>query len=108
MYTNCAKIFRLTVPAVKATVARDLTLKHRLSEKRIAKSLGIAQPAISKYLNGKYSREAGLFEDLIRSNPSYRRIITAVVSDKNPHEISQMIDRVAAERRVVKKAMSVA
>jgi predicted transcriptional regulator len=105
MYTNCARIFRLTVPAVKAILAKDLTVKYGLSEKRIARSLGIAQPAISKYLSGRYSRTAESFQTIIHSNPDYQKIIMAIISDKKTASISLMIDRAASESRVVKKAM---
>src|SRR5690348_2453883 len=43
------------VPAIRSYLAKELINKHMLSEDTVAALLGVAQPAISKYMNGKYS-----------------------------------------------------
>ncbi len=44
-----------TVPAARVIIAKTLVGKHKLSESEVAKRLGVAQAAVSKYVNGKYS-----------------------------------------------------
>ncbi len=44
-----------TVPAAKSIIARALVLKHNMNETDVAKRLGVAQAAISKYITEKYS-----------------------------------------------------
>lgn len=43
------------VPAMRVVIARELKQKYNMTEDRIAEILGIAQAAVSKYLNGNYS-----------------------------------------------------
>ncbi|MDE1856236.1 MAG: hypothetical protein KGH49_03315 [Candidatus Micrarchaeota archaeon] len=43
------------VPAIRSYIAKELIEKHNLSEARVASLLDVAQAAVSKYINGKYS-----------------------------------------------------
>ncbi len=106
MYVDCDKIFRVTIPAVKAAVAKELAEKHDMSEKDIAHALSVAQPAISKYLS-RYALGRSDFETKIKSNPNYRKIISAVLSNDRRNSVARMIDSIASDRNVVKTAMKI-
>jgi predicted transcriptional regulator len=54
-----------TVPAIRSCIAKELVNKYRLSEDRVARLLGVAQPAISKYMNGRYSERVKGIETMI-------------------------------------------
>ena len=43
------------LPAVRVALAKELNEQYHLKEGLIAHYLGVAQAAVSKYLNGKYS-----------------------------------------------------
>ncbi len=43
------------IPAVRVAIARALKEEYGMSESRIAEILGVAQAAVSKYLNNKCS-----------------------------------------------------
>ncbi|MDE1850419.1 MAG: helix-turn-helix domain-containing protein [Candidatus Micrarchaeota archaeon] len=43
------------IPAIRSHLAKELINKHKLSEDTVAGLLGVAQSAVSKYMNGKYS-----------------------------------------------------
>ncbi len=43
------------VPAARLAIARELKARYNMTEGNIAKILGVAQAAVSKYLNGNYS-----------------------------------------------------
>ena len=43
------------IPAARVVIARALKEKYGMSESRIAQTLGVAQAAVSKYLNKKCS-----------------------------------------------------
>ncbi|MDE1767940.1 MAG: hypothetical protein KGH64_04195 [Candidatus Micrarchaeota archaeon] len=43
------------VPAMRLVIARELKVRYNMTESRIAQILGVAQAAISKYLNENYS-----------------------------------------------------
>jgi predicted transcriptional regulator len=106
MYTNCNRIFEITVPAVKAAVARDLSMKYGVKEGNIARALGMAQPGISKYLNGKYSNDIKTVENAARRGPGCKRIVAAVLSGKSGKDISYLVDRAASEKKLVTRVMS--
>ncbi len=43
------------IPAIRSYIAKELVNKHKLSEDAVAGLLDVAQAAVSKYMNGKYS-----------------------------------------------------
>lgn len=43
------------VPAARVVIARQLKERYNLTEANIARILGVAQAAVSKYLNSEYS-----------------------------------------------------
>ncbi|MGC8710032.1 MAG: transcriptional regulator [Candidatus Micrarchaeia archaeon] len=45
------------IPAIRSKLAKELMLKYKMKEKRVAEILGVAQAAISKYKSGKYSNK---------------------------------------------------
>lgn len=47
------------VPAVRLVIIRELNTKYNMTEDKIAEVLGIAQAAVSKYINGNYSKTVG-------------------------------------------------
>lgn len=44
-----------TVPAARSIIARALVGRYHMKEVEVAKYLGVAQAAVSKYVTGKYS-----------------------------------------------------
>ncbi|MHB1830491.1 MAG: helix-turn-helix domain-containing protein [Candidatus Micrarchaeaceae archaeon] len=55
MDMECNSITKLVLPAIRINMAEQFSSKYNLNQKEIAHKLGIAQVAVSKYLNGKYS-----------------------------------------------------
>ena len=55
MEMDCISITKVILPAVRVNIAKQLDKKYGLSQKEIAQRLGVAQVAVSKYLNGNYS-----------------------------------------------------
>ena len=52
------------VPAIRSYIAKELK-NHGMSEEKIAELLGVAQAAISKYVNEKYSEKVKEIESKI-------------------------------------------
>jgi predicted transcriptional regulator len=59
MINGYEKASKEVVPAVRLIIARELKIRYNMTESRIAETLGIAQAAVSKYLNGSYSERVG-------------------------------------------------
>ncbi len=56
MIDNYEVASKAVIPAARLRIARELRSKFNLTESRIASILGVAQAAVSKYLNGEYSK----------------------------------------------------
>lgn len=57
MLTPCEEVLRIYLPALKASVARELAERYAFRQEDIASLLGVTQAAVSKYHAGRYSRK---------------------------------------------------
>jgi len=74
------------VPAMRVAVAKELS-ERGMSQAEIAKRLGVAQAAISKYLNSDYSKKIAALERLIVRRRLERKIVElALAGDKKALE----------------------
>lgn len=105
MYTNCDEIFKLTVPAARIAVARALDKRYKLSQQQIAKGLGIAQAAVSKYLRGRYSQKIKRVERLIEEKRYEAPIARMIAEKRDIKSISVKVDELASNGYVVKEAL---
>lgn len=55
MYNGYEKASKQVVPAVRLAIAKALKERYDMTESNIAEILGVAQAAVSKYINDKYS-----------------------------------------------------
>ena len=53
------------IPAIRSAIAKELKNKYKIKEEEIAKYLGIAQAAVSKYISGKYSKKVLAIEEML-------------------------------------------
>lgn len=105
MYTNCDEIFKLTIPAARAAIAKALDKKYAMSQQQIAKSLGVAQAAVSKYLSGRYSKRIKAVEKLIEGKRYEMPIAKMIAEREDKKSISSKVDELAANGYVVKEAL---
>jgi predicted transcriptional regulator len=95
---------KLTIPAVRAAVARSLVKDHGMSEVDVADGFGIAQAAVSKYLNGKYSEKTKKVVSLLTSKGMHEEIVEAFMEKKRADYISALVDKVASSRALMDAA----
>ena len=62
---DCNKITKFVLPAIRISMAEEMNAKYNLNQSEIAHRLGIAQVAVSKYLNGRYSLRVKKIRDMI-------------------------------------------
>jgi predicted transcriptional regulator len=72
MDMECKSITRVLLPAVRASVAEVMHSRYDYTQEEIASKLGVVQVAVSKYLNGRYSKAIGDMK---------RRIVRAGLND---------------------------
>lgn len=106
MYQNCEKVIRFTIPALRVAVSRELKDRYGMSESDIARNLGVAQAAVSKYLNGIYSKGTGKLVDFIVLKHMHYGIVKSIVNGSEPRETARAIDRTASEKALVNAALA--
>jgi predicted transcriptional regulator len=101
---NCGGLFRLTVPAARAAVVRSLK-SEGLAQTMIAHMLGIAQPAVSRYLSGRYSNKIKILEKFIIRNGLEKKAVASSLAGKKIGAV-HCIDLIASNRKVMGRAAS--
>ena len=94
----CMHITNLMLPAVRAAVAEKLSdMGYR--QESIAAELGIAQAAVSKYMNGRYSGDVGEVKKHIEEGMLYNDIIDSIIRKKGraavENDINSLCERLA-------------
>ncbi len=77
------------IPAVRASVAKELTNRYRMKEEKIADVLGVAQAAVSKYLASKYSKKIAELESKL--DRSMIESLSAKIADGNKEYVNACI-----------------
>jgi len=83
MRPPCEEIFKEVLPAIRAILVKDLTERHGLNQVKVAKRLGITQPAVSQYLRSL--RGTGHVEALLKRSDlmgAIRKLSDAIASGK--------------------------
>lgn len=62
MLLPCEIVVKQYLPAVRASVAKQLAKQYGMNQRQIAVCLGLTQPAVNKYIAGKYGKEIKKFE----------------------------------------------
>ena len=101
-YENATKF---TIPAVRAAAAISLSKNHNMDETTIAKSLGIAQAAVSKYLSGTYSAKVGMLVGIIEQKGLADQVVGAILSKKGSEQVANLIDRAATSKSLIEAAL---
>jgi predicted transcriptional regulator len=94
----CMQITNLMLPAVRASVAEKLS-DMGYGQESIAAELCIAQAAVSKYMNGRYSGDVGEVKKHIEEGMLYNDIIESIVKKKGSatvqKDIASLCERLA-------------
>lgn len=102
LYNNCDDIFRLTIPAARIATAKLLSKRYSMNQSEIARRLGIAQPAVSKYLKGRYTGKIRKLESMIERKGLAQKAARAAAA--NSRGVSARIDELASSAALVKAA----
>ncbi len=105
MNRECEKAMRLTIPAVRIAVSCALSKEHGMSETLIAKRLGIAQAAVSKYISGNYSERVGRIVGAVVSRKTHLPVVKEVLKGGKIGRVSELIDRAASGDELIAFAL---
>lgn len=81
MVMPCEKAVKSLLPAIRASVAKELTRKN-LTQVEIASVLGLTQAAVSKYLLGHYTEEIKALEKTKQFQTLAKKIARSIVNEK--------------------------
>jgi len=107
MYLDCERAMRIAIPAMRVSVSNRLNKEHNMSESEIAKRLGIAQPAVSKYLNRRYSKRIARLEKLISSKGLEKPVVKAILSNAGPKMVNDSIDSISENTMLMEDALKI-
>lgn len=93
---DCITIINIMLPAVRASVAEKLN-QLGYSQNTIAEKLGIAQAAVSKYRNRKYSIEVGRVKEYIDRNGLYGNVVKEITEGCSREKIEKDINALCEE-----------
>lgn len=102
---SCERAMRITIPAVRAAISYTLSRKHGMKETEIAKRLGIAQAAVSKYLAGKYSKKVGKLMDLVMQRNLEKEAVKAALFGKTGASVESYVERIASNKELVRAVL---
>jgi predicted transcriptional regulator len=96
MELECSRVTRFILPAVRASIAEQMNQKYDYNQQEIANALGVAQVAVSKYLNRKYSKQVAGVKKYIVENGLDAQIMR-YVRESDSEKVNCAINELCAE-----------
>ncbi len=90
------------IPAVRAYLADVMYTKYHYKQQEIANRLGLAQVAVSKYINMKYSSSVARAKAGIARRIAGTAFVKEILESKDPDEVNRRIERLCEEQIGVK------
>ena len=99
MEPECRALTSELIPAVRAYLAQQMRRRYGMTQQEIAKKLGIAQVAVSKYVNLRYSTAVARATVDISKQIDEAGFVEKIIKSKSPDEANHEIERFC-ERQV--------
>ncbi len=96
----------MSISAIRIAAAKALH-KKGMSQASIARQLGVAQAAVSKYLSNRYSKKIAKVEKLIESKGLHREVVGLINAKKTRREILRRIDQIASSNYLLKEVLKI-
>lgn len=84
----CEMAVKYFIPAMRASVTKELSKRFNFKQEEIASRLGITQAAVSKYLNGRYSQKIKILERKRAVRLLSRKIAISIAKNEIPIQSS--------------------
>jgi predicted transcriptional regulator len=101
------ELIKLTIPAVRAAIAKNLKENHKMNEIEIAKELEVTQAAVSKYLSGNLSKNIRELVVFINKEKLEKDAVVAILNKKERRKIADIIDGIATNKVLIKRAIKI-
>ncbi len=97
MDPECRTLTNELIPGVRACLAQLMRSKYGMTQQEIANKLGIAQVAVSKYVNMKYSAAVAKAARKVSKSISDSDFTQEIIKSKSPDEANRKIERFCEE-----------
>ncbi|MCW6160755.1 MAG: hypothetical protein LVQ97_01040 [Candidatus Micrarchaeales archaeon] len=94
----CEKAAKATLPAIRSIAVGILSSEYSLKQSEISKRLGIAQAAVSKYMNKDYSDRVGKTITALNSIGIDKSVKKALTKNK---DVSNELMKIAVSKKVL-------
>ncbi|MEM3839005.1 MAG: helix-turn-helix domain-containing protein [Candidatus Micrarchaeaceae archaeon] len=92
MEPECRAIANELMPAVRVILANQMKKKYRMTQQEIANKLGIAQVAVSKYINGNYSKAVARAAKRI-SKQMPEELVARIARSSDMEQVNRIIEK---------------
>jgi len=101
MLLPCETTVKKYLPAIRAGLVKQLS-KSNLSQREIARKLGITQAAVNKYLNGNYTKAIKKLESQKKMQKIINKVAASAIKGKStkPELIEVLCELCESERRL--------
>ncbi|MDJ0270401.1 MAG: helix-turn-helix domain-containing protein [Aigarchaeota archaeon] len=89
---------KLTIPVIRAMVAKKLILEHSYTQEEAARALGVTQAAISNYMRGVRGVVVN-WENVKEVNEKINEIVVLILNKTPQTEIARKFNKLVAEIR---------
>lgn len=86
MKTPCELVVGKILPALRASVVKELSIKYHMKQSDIAKKLGITQASVSQYLSATRAGGTKVVESFPKITTYADHIAKRIVSGENKYE----------------------
>lgn len=93
MEPECRKIAQTMIPAVRVYLAQTMSSRYKLKQREIAARLGIAQVAVSKYLNMRYSASVAKARAEAARRISKTHLVNEILESRSANDANMRIER---------------
>lgn len=91
---------------MRIAAAKSLN-KMGMSQSEIAKRLGVAQAAVSKYLSNRYSVKIARIERLIEAKGLHKSVIGLVMAKGDRRAVLRKIDQIASSSYMLRSTAKI-
>lgn len=102
---ECEAVSKITIPALRMSVARSLSKGHKFSQEKIAQVLGVDQVTVSNYLSGSVSEYVKGVSNLITDERMDREVLDLVVEGAGIERINVQLEKIGSRPQLVRRAM---
>ena len=103
---ECDVVSRVTIPALRMAVSKELSGEHKYKQEKIAEILGVNQATISNYLNSIGSKAIKRAEKVIIERGLERKVVKMIVYGASKKDVDKTLEEMGTDPALIESASS--